>query len=267
MASDQFEAFIDDQIEGAPENADPETYSEYLYGNPQPGLYIGVGLLVEGSIAEARRWFSPTAKGLTSRILDDPGPDMTDYIQKWDMTHIYDLNSRVNSWYWALQAAMLSADADCQETIGRAVYEALTCDGVEALDEREKRPRTDLDIAIAGTLCHEPIDEYLEIVRENVEHTGRPSTRRPHLVPQTHILEGIRDGDGPAIEQGLIALDDYHREYRAESRETHNVVERELNLEGMAYVAFARQRGVEVTYRSEYVPAVVSDDAAYPVAD
>jgi len=262
-----FEEFLAENHPSDGNEINEDIYREFLYGDPKIGLRMGAGQIALGEVIEGKRWFAPSARGLTSRILDNPTTDVAEFIERTDTTHISGLSTSITSWYRALFAAMLSRDRDCHQEVGSALHAALTSEAVARLEGRDSRPRTDLDAAIGGLLTGQDVGSLLQRVRHNIDEGEYPASSRSLLVPQTDIIDGIQQSDVTAVERGIEALDEFQRDHRSQARETHHVVERDLNIEAMAYVAYARQRGLPVTYESDYVPEGVSDDAAYPVGE
>lgn len=255
---------VTDLKTAAVEHADSDTYEGYIDSNVTRGLRIGMGLLALEEVAEAKKWLGAVATVLTDELSQSAETEIEriraksgyDDATKWDIYLV--------DWQRGALAAMLSGDQSIQRTVGERLYDAMTADVIAELDNRWAEPRIDVDAVLGASLAGRDVAPHINKARRQL---GDPDCRAFHrglYLPLVNAIEAVDMKNPDDVVASIETLDEFHATNR-QDYETTAPLERFLNLEAMAMVAHARQRGLSVEYASEYVPEAVSDPTHYPV--
>lgn len=115
----------------------------------------------------------------------------------------------------------------------------------------------------SGSLLSVLSGKTADRVEETVGY-HKEAFNRAYYLPQATAIEAIGEGDAAAVEAAIEGLLEFHEEFVIGSPDT-NVVDEAVAFDACAYLALARQRGLDIAVDSEYVPGALTDDEYYSV--
>lgn len=248
----------------AVEHADSDTYEAYLGTNVDRGMRIGVGLLALERVPEAKEWLRAVATALTDRLSPDPIEELKRLRDEYGYDDVREYDHDLVSWQRGALAAILSGDESTQHAVGELIHTATTADVVAHLENKWAEPRFDVDAALGAALTSRDVAPHIEAARQQLADSNCRAFHRGLYSPLVDGLEAIETADVETVVASIETLDEFHAANR-QDYETTTPLERFLNLEAMAMVTHARQRGIPIEYASKYVPESVSDPTFYPV--
>jgi len=255
-SSDRLREYVEDEKTNLCDGRDGIADAVVL--RPKSGTEVAVGLLALGEIDEATEWFAAVSdewmdsakSAFEAKYVD--GDDEHAQGKQWKQLQR------------GLQTGILGR-VDATDPAETALDYA-SREFVDDLVSRELEPRIDLVRALGRFLAAGERD--VEKLRARVEQTAghhKEDFNRAYYLPQAAAIEAIDAGDAAAVEDAVDALVDFHAEFVVGAPDT-NVVDEAVALDACAYLALAKQYGLDVTVDSEYVPEALIDEE-YDSAD
>lgn len=222
--------------------------SEYLRLVIKSAHRVGLGLLYSGDETETREWFAAVSPGWISNAQT-----------KWEFELEGDKRPRIHRLPWrhfyhALQTSILSGNDAVIESSATTVWEKATTPELDDLPGQEHAHRAWIVRAFAALLLgRDDVSDYLEEARARLEDDNY---HQEYFGSQVDAIEGIFEQDEATTRAAIEDALAFHEASFTDNEDMH-FVEEAVSADACAFVALARQRGLDVRVDSEYVPKAV----------
>lgn len=234
-----------------------DSIADAVVFRPKCGTDVAIGLLALGKTEEAIEWFRAVTPewedsgtgAFTARYVEDD--DKSAQGKQW------------RQYQRGLQTAILGQSEN--EEIAEMALENASREFIDDLESRELVPRIDLVRTLGGFLLTNECN--VTALRDRVEETAghhKEAFNRAYYLPQATAIEAIGERDAAAVAVAIEDLLEFHEEFVIGSPDA-NVVDEAVAFDACAYLALARQRGLDIAVDSEYVPDALTDDEYYSV--
>jgi len=152
-----------------------------------------------------------------------------------------------------MQLAVLAGDDEVLEATAEEVVGWASLPFLEDCRGWGNATIVDATAALAAFVLDESHGEHLESLRSKFDAMDDPTIYAKRDVDLASAVAGVAEGDSERVEAACRGLDEFHDSLDAYESTPMAIV----NVHACFCVAFARQRGLDVRYASEYVPESV----------